>query len=290
MRALIALCLFALLTGSAGAATLELVEVEPYDGWWGEWSLAGDTHMVMKNELDRYAAEATWTPPPAVFDDKGFWLTMNITVTGKSDPLDGGIFANPNGLVFEPPDPNIYGYRVEPGQSESRSSTALVRPPVGLKVGQRVYLNIGVQGGPSVTYHYVVTTAGGGAGLRVTHDCPPEIVISALPSVNCHLIISGWRRNTADPIRVTLPFALDTFGNHANGLQAVGAGEEDVFEWDEPYLWGFFFFACPAQPGTGANCYDSITQPGRVGAPIVVQQGDDLPIRIDVNFTAVPHP
>ena len=287
--ALWAIWLFAaLLPGSLAAATLELVEVKPDDPWGG-WAHAGDGHMVQDDSYGRYGLDATWTPPPAVIDDAGFALTMTVTAKGLSEHTYAGIGANSDGLLFDPFAPSL-SFKVEAGESATQTITAYVRPREGLEAGQRIRLSIGPNTAPGVSYFYQVTTGGGGGWLRATHDCPAEIVISALPSVNCHLILSGWRRNTADPVRVLLPQALDTYGNHANGIQVLGQGEEDVFNWDEPRSWGLFIFACPAQQGTGANCYDNVTVPGPVSVPILVQQGDDPPVRVDLDFTAVPHP
>lgn len=99
------------------------------------------------------------------------------------------------------------------------------------------------------------------------------LVISQLPSVTCQLMISGFRRNTADPVEVILPQMLDQFGNHANGIQLIDAdGAEDVFSWDSPHRWPFFIFACPGQSGTGANCYGNAAVPGTATVPIIVRQ------------------
>ncbi len=139
--------------------------------------------------------------------------------------------------------------------------------------------------------HASTVRGGGGAGrtLSATLDCQEAtIVISALPSLNCHILISGWQRNTAYPVEVILPNAIDTFGNHSNGIQVtVGPGSENIYNWDDPtHSWGIFVFACPSQKGTGANCYGSVTVPGTSPVvPIIVRQKDAV-VRFNLTLHA----
>jgi hypothetical protein len=179
-------------------------------------------------------------------------------------------------LNLTPPpncDPNTAG-----GNSGSNSVSVHVKPSSFVSDGQTVEIKVGAFWGPGVTYRYHVTNTrppiigggggGGGGGMQgtlaATLECDSDtIVISALPSLNCHIVFTSWRRNTADPVEVSFPAELDTFGNHANGIQLIGRGSEDVFNWDSPHRWGLLVFACPSQQGTGANCYGSVTTPGR---------------------------
>jgi hypothetical protein len=84
-------------------------------------------------------------------------------------------------------------------------------------------------------------------------------------------------------VEVILPQAIDTFGNHRNGIQVLGQGQNDVFNWVNPsYSWGLFVFACPSQQGTGANCNGSVTTPGLNSVPIIVRQKNSQTGRDDV--------
>jgi len=106
------------------------------------------------------------------------------------------------------------------------------------------------------------------SNLAVGLDCPPELTIGA-PPLNCHLIISGFRHNTADAVSVRLPSAKDGFGNHDNGVQVFNTeGEQDVFNMNDPYSWGFFVIACPTDANVGGNCYDF---KATAGMPATVQ-------------------
>ena len=121
----------------------------------------------------------------------------------------------------------------------------------------------------------------------VTVDCPTDIVIGQLPSLNCHLLISGYRRNTADPVEVLVPNMLDQFGNHANGIQVVDLdGAEDVFNWEGTHSWGFFVFACTG-PNIGANCYDNMATPGPATIRVTVQQEGLRPVNLLLTFNVV---
>lgn len=118
----------------------------------------------------------------------------------------------------------------------------------------------------------------GGGPLSATIDCNPlTLTISRLPSANCHIMISGWENN-GYPVEVSLPQAVDGYGNHANGVQVTGAsGSEYVDNWERPvgspHSWGIFVFACGSQRGTGANCYGSAATPGATfSVPILIKQ------------------
>jgi hypothetical protein len=128
------------------------------------------------------------------------------------------------------------------------------------------------------------------AALECDRGVPLPINISELPSQNCHIVITNWRRNTAAPVVVSLPQALDFAGNHANGIQVIGAGQQQVFNWDNPERWGLFVFACPAQRGTGANCGRSVTNPGSWSIPINITQQGARGTTVMLTGDAFPHP
>lgn len=113
--------------------------------------------------------------------------------------------------------------------------------------------------------------------LSVSVDCDAgEIVISAMPSVPCHVYVSGWKRNTADAVFVETPDTIDGLGNHANGLQTIGAATQgDVHEWAEPTkVLPFSLFACASQDNAGGNCYGNTAVPGPGSVRFIVRQGD----------------
>src|ERR1700741_2054141 len=143
--------------------------------------------------------------------------------------------------------------------------------------------------------------------LQAQIICDPDplvITISELPSRTCTIWISHWKRNTAEPVQVLLPNAVDGFGNHANGIQIFGgnqmgsssgvapsnmsgyAGPDGRYGW--AYPWGIFVFACPGQPGTGANCYGSVTAPGAFSGPFLVRQKGALQTQVMLLGTALP--
>lgn len=130
-----------------------------------------------------------------------------------------------------------------------------------------------------------------GSRLSATLDCAPLSINRAeLPSRNCHILISGFRRNTADPVEVILPEARDGFGNHANGIQITGAGSTSTSGWPDSYSWGLFIFACPSQRGTGANCYSSAAALGPFSVPIIIRQRGAGEVRINLTGNVNRHP
>ena len=251
---------------------LQLIETVPDKRSDSGWQVAvGSINLNMPGQ---YVAKFSWSAPPASMDASGATLSLSVAVQGLAGRINGATTVSGYGFEIDP------GAKAEalaePGKSNSKSAQARIRPARGLGEGQTVELRIGAAFGPGVTYRYRVSMRGGAGGvtgntgttgdpnrrLAATMECPASIVISALPSLNCHIIITGWRRNTSVPIDVSFPDELDTFGNHANGIQLIGRGNEDVFNWDEPrHSWGLFVFACPGQQGTGANCYGSVTTP-----------------------------
>jgi len=285
--------------------SLELVEVVP-DTPNGQFpTITSGQVSQVDPEYGNYSSEHVWTPPPDVIGADGFTLNLQ---TQASQKTGGGITAGTGvgGTGFSFDQSEAVAWAVVPnGAPGSNSGSLAVRvTPTGLTWGGTAELRIGASWGAGVTYRYRVSgeppgndgTTGDGTVdneptrmLAATAECDSaEIVISALPSLSCRLLISGWQRNTANPVFVELPAAIDGFGNHANGLQLVlASGQEDVFNWDEPVRsWGFFAFACPGQQGAGVNCYGSVTTPGApVTVPISVRQGDQ---QVTVNLTLNP--
>ncbi len=288
------------------AIALEVVEVVPDPANPGQFPVVSDGHIQMIDVYyGNFSADYTWSAPPGRIGPEGFTLTLEVHAQNKTaGGLTAGTTASGNGFAFDPGEAVAWA-RVAGGQpgSASGSLSVTVRPADYLSEGATAELRIGAAWGAGVVYRYRAVAGdgggggsggggGGGPGSRVlgaTLDCDSgTIVISALPSLNCHIRIRGWQRNTADPVFVELPDALDTFGNHANGIQVhTGVGQQDVFNWDEPeYSWGIFVFACPSQPGTGANCYGSVTVPGTPSVPIIVRQGGQA-VPLTLTLTAV---
>ena len=127
--------------------------------------------------------------------------------------------------------------------------------------------------------------------LAFTIECPGVIVISEQPALQCAIVFTSWRRNTATPVDVSLPDAVDFFGNHANGIQLTTiVGNEDVFNWVAPHRWLFSVFACPSRDNVGFNCYDNVTMPGTSNpVNIIVRQGDDI-VPVTLTFNAIAGP
>ncbi len=273
------------------AMVLELYEVVP-DQPNAQFPVIQDGQVSQRDPYyDNYSSEHVWSPPPQVIGAQGFALTLQAQATQKTG---GGITAGTGvggpGFSYDVPEPTAWAVvpNGAPG-SHSASLSVQIRPS-SLNWGSTAELRIGAAWGGGVIYRYRVIddpglddgTVTGETGeppriLAASVECDSaEIVISALPSLPCRLLISGWQRNTANPVFVELPAAIDGYANHANGLQpTLASGQQDVFNWDEPvYSWGFFLFACPSQQGTGANCYDSAGVPGSASVPFLVRQGD----------------
>ncbi|HEY9010237.1 MAG TPA: hypothetical protein VIN06_04420 [Devosia sp.] len=292
---------FMALPAAAQGPYYELVEtfIEPNNeaGW-----TVSDGHI--SNDGGTYSAEYSWSPPPRTSDSAGFDVTLNIE--GKAKPnriyAGTGISSPGGGFTFDkdPAGADVSVPDAAPGGSESRSNSVSVHvtPSPYYGEGSTIELRIGAYYKYGVIYRYRVSdtpiSGGGDDGMRlhegplmVTVDCPTDIVIGQLPSLNCHLLISGFRRNTADPVEVVVPEMLDQFGNHANGIQVVDLdGAQDVFNWGSTYSWGFFVYACRA-PNIGANCYDNVATPGPATIPVVVQQKGLKPVRFMLTFNVI---
>lgn len=285
---------------------LTLVDTVPDNPTYfaGQWSITDGAMTLGLNE-DSYKVQFNWSRPPAVIDAAGFDLTLNIAGQVKSncEPMYSGIGVS--GPFAFSPDPGTAEVNLKPpapcdlnsGASGNGSVSVNVKPQTWLRDGETAELRVGAFYGPGVVYRYaisgtpppVVPPVADGE-LAATLECDSgSITISALPSLNCHIVFTSWRRNTADPVVVSFPNELDTFGNHANGIQLSGRGSEDVFNWDKPHRWGLFVFACPGQQGAGVNCYGSVMTPGDVSTDILVRQGN-AELRLTLTLTAVGHP
>ncbi len=299
------------LSGSAWAQGpyLEMIEIVPDDpGNDPRWKVADGRISIEDSQYKTYRADYTWTQPPRTSDGAGF--TVNLTIEGKATPnrIYAGIGINSPSGGFEfdkdPAGADVSVPDAQPGGSESRTNSISVHvtPSPTLSDGSIVEVRVGAYFGYGVTYRYRVsaTDTGGATGggddtggttdegpLQVQVDCPTEIVIGALPSLNCHLLISGYRRNTADPVEVLVPDMLDQFGNHANGIQVVDLdGAQDVFNWSGTYSWGFFVYACQA-PNIGANCYNNAAVPGPASIRVIVQQKGLQPVNLLLSWNVV---
>lgn len=289
---------------------LEMIEIVPEDPGNDPRWMVSDGHISIEDaEYKTYRADYTWSQPPRTSDGAGF--TVNLTIEGKATPnrIYAGIGMNsPTGGFSFDKDPvgaDVSVPDAQPGGSESRTNSlsVLVTPSPTLSDGSVVELRVGAYYGYGVVYRYRVSNTpvggedgngGGGDGnqqegpLRVEVDCPTDIVVGRLPSLNCHLLISGYRRNTADPVEVLVPGMVDQFGNHANGIQVVDLdGAEDVYNWEGTHSWGFFVYACQA-PNIGANCYDSVATPGvPATVAVTVQQKGLQPVNLVLNFNVI---
>ena len=287
------------------APVLELVEVKPSAAPPGVTVADGSVTVSQPN----YSGQMTWNPPPPNIYAAGFTLTLNAAAKATAGNYNAETSAHFDQSFDVVPSIARIGAFALAGESKSNSLTVTVTPRAGLRAGTMVTINIGASFVAGVDYIYRVVDPGGGDGedgedggddggddgddddrrLAASLDCPPSIVISELPSLNCHIVITSWRYS-ADPVEVILPDALDFYGNHANGIQLLqAAGSQDVFNWTAPYLWGMFVFACPSQDGTGANCFGSVTTPGPQAVDIIVRQGsDEVQLRLEID--AIPRP
>lgn len=264
------------------------------------WKSVDPGHISM--QLDGFTSEHSWTAPPATMDGNGF--TILVTASGQATAAGeltiGTAISVERGFSYDTaPERGPY-FTIPPGQGGSKSLAIHITPSEYLTPGTEAVLWVGASYGPGVYYSYIVSETPlppapplgpvkvpkPKGRLAASLDCPGSIVISALPSLNCHINITSFERNTATPVEVIFPDQLDTFGNHANGIQLDGDGQNDVFNWDQSYSWGFFVFACAGQQGTGANCYDNLTEPGMQSVRIIVKQGaQQVPLTLMINAT-----
>lgn len=302
-----ALGTLAALSAGGGTATadpvvhLELVEAVPNDAGWN-FSIASG--HIEKTLDDGTVVQASWTELPKTLDASGFKITMTVsasrpvTPARSRDVVQVAASIGSYNIVVTPAagpgDLNVYeGDQLSQTQDYLiASDPRLMIPGQILEIGVSLRAN-GAHAGMTYRYRIVDGPAGNSGGQIAAElvGCPATITISELPSLTCHLKISGFRHNTADPVEVVLPAALGLQGNHSNGLQLPqSAGVLDVSRMDDPHMWSLTLFACPGQPGAGVNCEGTAAAPGSLSVPIVVRQKDAGETRVMLNITAVAGP
>lgn len=261
---------------------------------------------LIDSEYGNYQGHYTWTPPPTEMDGSGGSVTLNVSASAKAGGgLATGMGMSSTGFNFDNNVSQTKGIWAHAGASKSESATIHFTPSPYLTTGEFVELKVGVFYYGGATYRYQVVGTDDGytnasssqddnssssqpSNLAVGLDCPPELTIGA-PPLNCHLVISGFRHNTADAVSVRLPAAADGFGNHNNGVQVFNTeGEQDVFNMNDPYSWGFFVIACPTDSHVGGNCYDFKATGGTTGTvPFEVCQKNSGCVTFAANWTIV---
>ena len=260
---------------------------------------------VVDPDYGNYEGNYTWTSPPSEMDGNGASITLTVNASAKAGGgLATGLELSGSGFNFENDVRATEGIWAHAGESKSASANVHVTPAPYLTTGEVVELKASVFYGGGVVYRYEVVGVDDGvaiassqdhgassmqqANLAVGLDCPPELTIGA-PPLNCHLVISGFRHNTADAVSVRLPARADGFGNHDNGVQVFNTeGEQDVFGMDDPYSWGFFVIACPTDSNVGGNCYDFKATGGTTGSvPFEVCQANSGCVTFTANWTIV---
>ena len=299
---------------------LTLIDTVPVDGklWGGTWTVNDGAISLDLYGEGSFRTQHAWSVPPAQISPAGLDMTLNVAgqVISECAPLAAGTGASGAAFEFTPspagsevnlvPPPNCDLQRPAAG---SGSVTVHVSPRNSLGDGEIVELNVGAAYGPFVTYRYRVSNPPpvvvieppvidppvieppADERLAFTIECPGDIVISQQPALQCAIVFASWRRNTATPVDVSLPGAIDFFGNHSNGIQLTTiVGNEDVLNWVVPHRWLFSVFACPSQDNVGFNCYDNVTTPGSSNpVDVIIRQGDDVvPVTLTFNATGLP--
>ena len=275
---------------------------------------AADGHAkVVDPDYGNWGSEHTWNSPPEVIGPEGFSLTISVQGFAKASTLRPGTSFGASGFDVSPMPPEVFAD--VPAQGSNGASATFTLVPNALVAGSRADIKIGAAFGGGARYIYEAvdrSQAGGGEGeggnggdgggvggddnpvLAARVECPSDtIMVSALPSLSCEIVISGWR-TSADPVEVVLPAVVDGWGNQVNGLQSVQNGQtnaQDALNWTRPeYRWWLPVFACPSQDHTGANCEDFITTPGvPVNMPIIVRQRGQVDVNIMLVLNTVAH-
>jgi hypothetical protein len=277
---------------------LVLEDVEA-DGASGRWRSVAPGAISELSEDGNWSAEHRWSAPPEQIGEDGFTLTLTTTArTMGGASYAGG--ARVAGADFSfAPEPPYAEVTLDGGASDTATLAVQVAPRWGIAEDSIVELAPGAQFGPSVHYRYRVTyedldedeAAALAAGdLMAELDCPGGIVISRQPPLACHLVISGWRRDTADPVQVLLPEALDVAGNHANGIQVAGAGMQDLTRMSSSYAWGLKIFACPAASDAVDTCAGRAATAGSTSVPIIVRQAGRKDVALTLELRAIKDP
>jgi hypothetical protein len=250
----------------------------------------------------------SWTSPPEVIGPEGISVTLNVGGSTKIDALRPGTGMGVIGFDVSPTPTEVFIDVPAKGSNSGSQTFTLI--PAGLTLGSRAEIRIGAAFGVGATYVYEVVERGpgmttGGAGgddgiideqpvLAARVECPSDtIMISALPSLSCEIVISGWSYSSY-PVEVLLPGVVDGWGNQANGLQSVQNGQynaQNPTNWTRPeYRWWLPVFACPGQDTTGVNCQTFVTAPGLpVNMPIIVRQKDQVDVNLNLVLNTVPH-
>ncbi|BCW88780.1 hypothetical protein sos41_19220 [Alphaproteobacteria bacterium SO-S41] len=275
--------------------TLTLVETAP-DSTFERWARI-EPGMISEKGAE-WTADYRWSAPPTTIGEEGFEMELEVAAeTAASGQFAGGTRLGGTNFTFDP-EMALAEVHLEGGEKDSETLNVEVVPRWGVAPDTIVELAVGAQWGPSVYYRYRVSYEALETGeaeanedtgrLGAELDCPGSIEISHLPSLNCHIKITGWRHNTSDPVEVLLPEAGDSFGNHANGIQVTGAGTQDMTGMSEPYSWGLFVFACPGQLGAGANCYENAAVSGATSTPVIVRQKGRDDVLLSLDLDALP--
>ncbi|HRK70130.1 MAG TPA: hypothetical protein PLA85_00975 [Micropepsaceae bacterium] len=262
---------------------LEEVVVIPEGGAPGVVQAQSGTIIVRDSDV---SIDYQFTPPPQVIGPEGASMTLTAAATRLNGEYFVGIGVMAPGFILDPPNPGVNFWAEWSGSSQT--AYLHVRPDPNLQPGDTATISVGVIPETNIVYRYRV--AGGAPPPRaftVTHDCPTDLEISAGRPTLCNLSISGFSRDTAAPVTVTLPDMLDTFGNHANGIQVLGQGQGDTFEWDDPRLWGLTLYACPSPANVAMNCYDNVTTPGPQLVRVIVEQAGVGRVELTLAFNAI---
>jgi len=258
----------------------------------GNWIAVTPGHVSQASSRGNFFTEHSWSEPPRNIDRSGFDLAMTATVTTANGHIYwGGTAFRTRDFEWNTAERGIY-FGVGPDQSVTRSLTARLTPRRSLPEGSIAELWVGASFGPGVFYRYRVTyeppPPPAGSQLAATLECPDEIAISGQP-VECHVLISSWRRNR--PVEVLLPDAADADGNHRNGILVQGHGADDVSGWGQAtHSWPLSVFACPPGNNAGGDCASFATAPGPVSLRVTVRQQGSQPVRLTLAMDAVEQP
>lgn len=270
---------------------LELVATEPdapYDTWPSITS-----GSITQEAKGSYSATYSWNAPPQTIGEEGFTLHMSVNARAEKGSRVSAVMGASGDFTFDPEDARASAL-AESGEGASGSQDVKVTPVLSGSDGSIFSLRVSAQG-PGVTYRYKLIQGSappsGGPLTATITDCPATITISELPSVSCHLTISGFRHGTDDPVEVILPDSVDSVANHKNGLQlTVTAGTKSPYNMTDPYEWLLTIFACPGQKGAAVSCNGMATAPGPVSVPILVRQKGLPDAQATLSMTAVAGP
>lgn len=261
---------------------LEDILILPEGGAPGVVQVQSGTIIVRDADV---SIDYQFTPPPQVIGPEGASMTLTAAATRLGGEYFVAIGVVAPGFILDPANPGVNFWAEHNGSSQT--AYLHVKPDPNLRPGDTAAISVGVTPETSVVYRYRV--AGGApppSAFTVTEDCPDSLEISAGMPVLCNLFISGFSRDTAAPVVVTLPDMLDTFGNHANGIQVLGQGQGDTFEWEDPRPWGLTLYACPTPPNVAKNCYDNVTTPGVQSVRVIVEQVGVGRVELTLSFNA----